>query len=234
MKNLLPFLLLLFAGSTFAFGDKIYNIDEGNTQGQAQGQGQLQGQLQGQAQGLVNKQDLDANAKALSGSVSDSNAKAYSGSTSLSKSSGEAQADAQAQNHGDQLTSIVTQFEAVSASAAALDLPYCGEGVSGQGDEGGVGMANTNFVCESQMALKMSLLLVDMELASAAHYESKDNLDLRDVHLVKAHGHMLSAEGIIDEVVDYIEDRSDTASLAATTKDLAWPTLLIGLLVLAL
>ena len=226
MKKILFATLLLFAGSAFAFE---WPRDDPDPQGtsQEQAQDQRQTQFQGQDQSVYNRQDLDANAKALSGSVSDSNAKAYSGSHSGSTSSSGSHSGSQALNHGDQLTTITTQFEAVSASAAALDLPYCGEGISAQGDEGGFGMANTNFICESNMALKMSLLLVEMEIAS---YDSTGV----DDHLVRANEYMLDAKSIVAEVVNYIQDRSDTASMAATTKDLAWPTLLIGLLVLAL
>ena len=213
MKKLL-FALLLFPSLAFAFGD--FTHDE------SQDQTQWQGQDQKQRQSMSNYQrsQADANAK----SYSDSNSKSSSGAASIAGSHS---------NTGDMAVSLTQQYKAVSASAASLDLPYCGEGISAQGDEGGFSMGNTNFICESQMALKMSLILVDMEMAGYEANKENDPM-LADGHLIKAHAHMLKAESILFETVDYIERRSDTAALAAGAKDIAWPALLLGLLVLAL
>lgn len=239
--------------------DQDQNQRQTNLQGQDQnqGQGQLQGQGQGQGQSLYNQQELDSRSSAYSGSYSggsksgadaksnsqsnaDSNSNSDSNSYSGSYSGGSKSSagsysggSSSGAKTGDQATSVKIKYEAVSARAATLDLPYCGEGVSAQADKGGFAMANTNFICESSMALKMTLMLVEMEIAGYDK-NAENDVDLADDHLIKANEYMLQSEDIIREVQSYISVRGSTAAVGAVSKDFLSPILTIGLLILLL
>ncbi len=241
-KYLLIVLLAMFSLSAHAEWGWQQEESPSQEQDQNQRQNQHQGQDQDQRQSVYNKQNLDSKSysDADSRSKADADSNSYSGSYSKSnadadaKSYSDANSDSASKSKssvGDQ--SVRIRYEAVASSAAELSLPYCGEGVSAQGDKGGFAMANTNFICESQMALKMSLILVEMELNAADVNREKDP-DLAIDHLVKADMHMRDSEEIIVEVQKYIHNRSNSASVAAVTKDFLSPILFIGLLVLLL
>ena len=211
------FALLLVPSLAFGFGDL---IDESQNQGQLQGQAQGQGQHQG----LHNDQKLSAGAKAKSGSQSaaESNAEARTGDSSATLR----------QVEGDSFTLVETEYETVSAGAASLNLSYCGEGASGQIEEGGFAVANVNFICESVASLKVYLLFVEMELARAAKYEEQGKYEMQEIHLVQANLYMEEAKELIDNVHGYIDGRYATAGLGAAARDIAVPAVLFWLIFL--
>lgn len=120
------------------------------------------------------------------------------------------------------------QHRTVAASAASIDLAYCSDAGSAQSEHGGLGFGQMNYICEAVAALKVTLLLIEMELAAAGLDHSSDSPDW--VHVNKAHEYMMDAEGIMKDVVDYIDARDDTAGIAAMARDVTWPLILLGIL----
>jgi hypothetical protein len=201
MKLLLATLLLLFSTGSFA------------KQGDCNGFG---------IACTDNSINQHQSANALSGSLSHSNAKAGSESSSKSKSLSGSLSGSDS-NSGGNNTTVIDEYEAVSASAASLNLAYCSDGASGQAEEGGFSIGQVNYVCEAMASLKISLLLVDMEIAA---HESTGV----DVHLIRANEYMSDSREIMMDVVSYIKSRRNTAGISATSKDLTWPVGLLALL----
>lgn len=133
--------------------------------------------------------------------------------------------------HEEQTVEVQTMYNAVASSAASLDLPYCGEGVSAQGKDGGLGVTNTNFICESKMALDMVLILAKTELQLHDRTHSQVPQHVNYPHLTRAHEYMMEAEGILIGVLHYVNTRQNTAGIGATSKDLVWPAVFLGLLI---
>ena len=95
----------------------------------------------------------DANSESHSQAQSDSFSDSHSDSASESDSS----ATNAANNTASQILNVTTEYEAVSASAADLNLAYCTDGMSGQGTGGGGSVAQLNYICETDMAIKLLL-----------------------------------------------------------------------------
>jgi hypothetical protein len=243
MKNIVIALsLILISSQAFAERDRYRQNGPDQLQGQGQGQGQLQGQAQGQGQGqgqaqkatakqgqgqtqgMVNKQDLSAKSYSESG--------ALAGAASKSNSDSAAKSNSNSAN-GDQKVNVRTRYDAVTSSAAALYLPYCGTGASAQSADYGMSMAQVAYICEAQMALSMSMILVEADLASFDANRENDKL-LADEYLISAHNHMMDSEEIIIDVVSYIDQRRNTAGIESTSKALAWPIGMVGLLIFLL
>lgn len=210
--------LLLFASTVSAEVD-VDCAFGGACQGQdqAQQQQQAQGQLQGQAQGQNNNQQLSSDSQAIAGAAAGS----ISGSLSGASSEG-------------QSVVISKKYDAVSSSAAELNLAYCADGASAQDKSAGFSIGQVNYICEAVAALKVNMMLVEMELAA---YDAKREPDvddkgksIADLHLEKAHAYMTDGEEIMKDVVSYVQSRRNTAGISAAAKDATWPVGLITLL----
>ena len=131
-------------------------------------------------------------------------------------------------------SNVKTSYDSVSASAADLQLAYCADGASAQAEEGGFSVGNVNFICEAVMSIKAALPLVKNELDLANMYRGENKGSLEDLHLVRANVYMEEIREIMEDVLNYIDGRANTAGIGAASRDLAVPFAMGWLLIFLL
>lgn len=124
-------------------------------------------------------------------------------------------------------TNVSNKWDSVASSAASLNLAYCADGASAQDKSAGFSIGQVNYICEAVASLKVTLLLVEMELRAHKNAHTSDS---KREHANAAHRYMDDAEGIMTDVVSYIQGRANTAPISAAAKDLTWPVGLITLI----
>ncbi len=116
------------------------------------------------------------------------------------------------------VTNIIREWDAVASSTASLNLASCSSGASVQTKDGGLSTAQTDFLCEVDRTMKMSLAAAKGEIDAAK--ACKDDIARQQEHLKTAHMYLNDARAVYKMGVNYIGDRSITASWGAWIKDM--------------
>tara|TARA_R110002020_G_scaffold42958_1_gene125285 strand:- start:2355 stop:3107 length:753 start_codon:yes stop_codon:yes gene_type:complete len=199
------------------------------TQTQAQEQGQKQGQV---AHGGEGGTGIGGNSRANSmargghggsasadggagGSVGDIR---LGGDTHSSESDNSNQSDVNVADYS--LTSVTTEYEAVAETVSSLNLAHCSDGGSVGDDSRSFNIGGVNYICEITMAMPVALLIVEAELAAARN--CKDDSEMQQEHLARAHEALEEAKAMASHAADYVDNRSWTANIGSFFRDTWW------------